>query len=208
MDFLPAFERLDNYDRCLHREWEKIAARRFCAYEKEIKKRAQKYNNFIHIIISSPFPLVKSRARTTNRKKTTASDHHKNSYKLFKLNKKATIFSSLLFITLRAVESNMRGLFIIVFGHSTSEATATATRYVFTQKQSGRRGTERDEEKAEWKKKRTEQTPCSMLMTIHVKTRNRGKLRTEAFSRNEFLNKRRRTQARSSCLTTGFCHAR
>lgn len=44
----------------------------------------------------------------------------------------------------------------------------------------------------ERRKKKIEQTPCSMLMTIHVKfVRNRGKDWNEPFTRNEFLNKRR-----------------
>lgn len=110
---------------------------------KKKEKKSERKAFFIHIIISSPFPLVKRRTKN--------AIIIKNSYKLFKLNKKATFFC-LLFITLRAVESNMRGLFIIVYGHSTSDCDAT---HVFTQKRA-------EEEK-------TEQTPCSMLMTIHVK---------------------------------------
>lgn len=61
----------------------------------------------------------------------------------------------------RPVESNMRGLFIIVYGHSTSDCDAT---HVFTQ----------GEEEAKRRKKKTEQTPCSTLMTIHVKLQTVG----------------------------------
>lgn len=150
-----AFERLDNCAR-----WQREEKRIVRAARERRKK--WKHNFFIHIIISSPFPLrlVKSRAGERRKKR----DHHKNSYKLFKLNKKATISAFSSSHSARPVASNTRGLFIVVYG--IAQATDCDATHVFTQKPKWM-----EEEK---EKRRTEQTPCSMLMTIHVKTQTVG----------------------------------
>lgn len=73
--------------------------------------------------------------------------------------------------------SNTRGLFIIVYGHSTSENCATSDPCIYTK--AGRR-----------RKKKLNKHHVQRWW-LYMWSFNRGKLQTEPFSRNEFLNKRR-----------------
>lgn len=126
-----AFERLDN---CTHRlpAQNNVRTLKICTSEK---------NSFISL---SARHFRSSSARSSHKVKQQR-DHNKNSYKLFKLNKKATTlfaFSTSSSQCAPSLGSNTRGLFIIVYGHSTSGAVRRTT-HVFTQKQG-------EEEKRNW----------------------------------------------------------
>jgi hypothetical protein len=102
-----AFKRLDNYASLLapHTKSSSLVS----SYACKSKKKASEKISFISL---SARHFRSSRAAQKR-------DRHKNSYKLFKLNKKATkLFFLLFIITLEPGPrvSNMRGLFIVVYG--------------------------------------------------------------------------------------------
>jgi hypothetical protein len=90
---------------------------------------------------------------------------------------------------------NTRGLFIVVYGYSTSYECDSDASYIYRNQKQGesdqakgkgtqseeieRRKTTKEEreEKERREEKKIEQTPCSMLMTIHVKPQTVGKTR-------------------------------
>lgn len=147
---------MDNYALSL------ASYKKLRAYEKATEKQFHSYHYQL---------AISARQEPCSKKR----DHHKTATNYLNWIKRQQFFC-LLFITL-AVESNTRGLFIIVYGHSTSDSDAT---HVFTQK--------RREEVDEEKKLNKHHVQCWWLYT---EASNRGKLQTEPFSRNEFLNKRR-----------------